>query len=133
MAGTNGADIVLAVENPVGSGTFVVVGSQRNVQLPETREEIDMSSKDSDKARWQYGRYSARVVLDKLWVPGNAEETFLRNALRNKTVIKVQRQEAGVAKENADALVLEIGQEAPDQQASTFSVTIRIDGIWVPA
>jgi hypothetical protein len=53
--------------------------------------------------------------------------------MRNGTLILVQRQEAGVALEEADALITSMSSSFPDQGEGTISISLTIDGAWTPS
>jgi hypothetical protein len=79
------------------------------------------------------GRYSANISLDALYVPDDAAFLALQNAMRNGELILVQRQEAGVALEEADALITSMSSSFPDQGEGTISISLTIDGAWTPS
>lgn len=130
MATKNGADILLLVEDPVGSGIYVVVGSQRDVKFDEKIAAIDTSSKDSPQATFIPGRYSATCVLNHVYVPSDQAYLALRAALRNRTIIQVRRQEFGLALETASAIVTLMTGEFKDQAESTIAIDLQITGAW---
>jgi TP901-1 family phage major tail protein len=119
----NGSDVLLLVDG-------VVVGSQRGVTFDEATEEIDMSSKDGRAKRVIAGRYSSSITFDALYVPDDVSYQALKAAMRNGTLIQVNRQEEGALLESADAVVTAISEEGPDQDAATISVSLTIDGEW---
>ncbi len=119
----NGADVLLLVEG-------VAVGSQRDVTFDESTEEIDVSSKDARAKRVIAGRYSATVKLDALYVPDDASYQALKSAMRNGTLVQINRQEENSILESANALVTAISEAAPDQDGCTISVSLTIDGEW---
>jgi len=120
----NGTDILIWVEGNA-------VGSQRDVTIEETTEEIDVSSKDGRAMRVLPGRYGATLSLDALYVPDDAAYISLQNAMRNGTFVEVVVIEEGVVQESADAIVTSLSRNGPDQDAATVSIGLRIDGQWV--
>lgn len=120
----NGSDILLLIDGDV-------VGSQRNVTFEETTAEIDVSSKESRAMRVIAGRYGSTVSLDALYVPDDDAYARLKAAMRNGSLITVIRQEDGDVTESAAALVTSLSEAAPDQDAATVSISLRIDGEWV--
>jgi TP901-1 family phage major tail protein len=127
----NGADILVYVNTgTTGSPVWTVVGSQRGVTFEESNEEIDLSSKDGRAARVDYGRYSASVSLEALYVPDDAAYVALKAAARNGDKVQIQREEEGSDLEYALAVITSISEEGPDQDASTVSVDFTIDGEW---
>lgn len=122
--GMNGTDILIWVEGNV-------VGSQRDVTIDETTEEIDVSSKDQREMRVLPGRYGSTISLDALYVPTNAAYIALQAAMRNGTFVEVVVIEEGVVLESADAIVTGLSRNGPDQAETTVSIGLRIDGAWV--
>jgi hypothetical protein len=70
--------------------------------------------------------------MDGLYVPSEATYQALVAANRNGTFILVVRQEEGVDVEQATALVTSISMDAPDNDVSTCSISLTIDGEWTP-
>ena len=128
----NGTSILLLVNiGTPGSPSYMAVGSQRDATFGEKTNAIDVSSKDSRATRVLPGRYSADISMDALYVPSDAAYQALRDAMRNGTMIKVVREELGVAFEEAEAVVTDLSQAAPDQDGATVSVGLSIDNQWV--
>lgn len=119
----NGADVLVLIDG-------VLVGSQRDVTFDESNEVIDLSSKNSRARRVEYGRYSATVSLELLYVPTDAGRIALATASRDGTKVTLRRQEEGSALEEATAVVASYSAAAPDQDAATVSVSFEIDGEW---
>jgi len=119
----NGTDILVLV-----SGT--AVGSQRDCSFDESNEEIDMSSKDSRAYRVIAGRYKASLSLDALYVPDDASYQALKTALRDGSLIQVNREEDGTTLETADAIVTKLSEKGPDQGPATVSISLTIDNGW---
>jgi len=129
--GMNGADVLLLVNTGTEvSPAYAVVGSQTNVRLQERVGEVDMSSKDTGSMRVLGGRYDATITLDALYVPDDAAYLALKTAFRAKDKILVRVSESDVEVEEASALITAMDRAAPDQQPTTLSVTIRVDGDW---
>jgi hypothetical protein len=120
----NGTDVLLLIDGDV-------VGSQRNVTFDETTAEVDYSNKDQREMIVGAGRYGATVTLDALYVPDDDGYGRLKAAMRNGSLITVIRQEEGDVLESAAALVTSLSEAAPDQDAATISVSLRISGAWV--
>jgi len=120
----NGADVLIWAEGNC-------VGSQRDVTIDETTEEIDVSSKDSRAMRVLPGRYGSTISLDALYVPDDAAYNSLKDAMRNGTFVEVVVMEEGVVEESGDAIVTSLSRNAPDQGESTVSISLRVDGFWV--
>jgi TP901-1 family phage major tail protein len=127
----NGTDVLLLVN----TGTplvpvYTVVGSQRDMGLEETTDEIDVSSKDGRAKRVLPGRYASSISLDALYVPDNSAYQALQSAMRDGELILVAVQVAGVTTETANALVTSLSHSFPDQGEATVSVALVIDGEW---
>jgi len=128
----NGTDILVLVN----TGTtlipvYEVVGCQRDVTFEETTDEIDVSCKNSRAKRVLAGRYSSSISLDALYIPTDAAYQALKDAMRSGTLIKVVRQELGVAFEEATALVTSLSEAGPDQNEATAAIAMTIDGEWL--
>lgn len=121
--GVNGADIIIFIDGDA-------VGSQRDCSLDEKSGTVDYSSKDSRAQRVDYGRYSATLSLDALYVPSDVAYQALQAAIRNATKVEVVRVEDGVALESALAVVTDLGTKAPDQTEATVAASLTIDGEW---
>lgn len=119
----NGTDILIAIDGDI-------VGSQRDVTLDETTEEIDVSSKDSRAMRVLAGRYGATISLESLYVPDDTAYLALQSAMRNGDTVEVWEMEEGVVIEHADAIVTGLSRSGPDQGEATVSCSLRIDGEW---
>lgn len=127
----NGFDVLLLVNTGSDAApTWTAVGSQRNVTFEETTASIDASSKDQREKRVLPGRYAATVSLDALYVPDDSAFLALQTANRAGELIKVRRERADTAEEEATALITSMTDEHPDQDASTISVDLEIDGAW---
>jgi predicted secreted protein len=127
----NGADVLLYVNTGTDlAPNYEVIGSQRDFTLNETTAEIDVSSKDQREMRVLPGRYDSTITLGALYVPTDNAYLTLLSAMRNGTAITVRISEEGADVEEADAIVTALNRAGPDQDATTISVTLRIDGAW---
>ena len=120
----NGTDVLIWIDGNM-------VGSQRDVTIDEATAEIDVSSKDQREMRVMPGRYDSSISLDGLYVPDDTAYLALQAAMRNATFVEVVVIEDGVVTESADAIVTALSRAAPDQDAATVSISLRIDGPWV--
>jgi TP901-1 family phage major tail protein len=129
---TNGTDILLLVNT--GTPTVPVyeaVGSQRDATFGETTDAIDVSSKDGRAKRVLPGRYTAEITMEALYVPSDVAFQALKDAMRNGTMILAVRSELGVSVEQANAVVTDLSQAAPDQDGAVVSIGLAIDDQWV--
>jgi TP901-1 family phage major tail protein len=127
----NGTDLLLLVNTGTPeTPTYEVVGSQRDAEIGEETETIDISSKDSRNQRVLPGRFSGTISLEALYVPDDAAYLALRQANRDGELILVARQESGVVTETVEAKIDSISETFPDQDAATISVSLTIDGQW---
>jgi hypothetical protein len=120
----NGTAVLLAIDGDI-------VGSQRDVMRDETTAEVDTSSKDAREMSVIAGRYGSTISLDALYVPDDSGYERLKAAMRNGSLITAIWEEEGSVIESASALVTSISEKAPDQDAATVSVNLRISGAWV--
>lgn len=133
--GMNGTDFLVQVNTGTDQApSFVTVAAQRDAKRGESRDTIDFSSKDDPAWQGAPGRYESDVSLDGL-VPVQGEAGFdaLLAALRDGTLVQLQTQVAGTAKEKAMAVVTQMDQEYPDQGEATFSASFKISGQWTAA
>ena len=119
----NGTDVLVKIGNDI-------IGSQRDCTFGEKNAEIDMSSKDGRAKKVLAGRYTADITMDSLYVPNDNAYLALKSALRNGTMVTVVRQEEGSDLEEAQAIVTDLSEKAPDQAAATVSIALSIDGEW---
>ena len=127
----NGTDLLLLVNTGTPSvPTYEVVGSQRDAEISEETDTIDISSKDSRNQRVLPGRFSGTVSLDALYVPTDAAYLALRQANREGELILIARQELGVVTETVDAKIDSMSEAFPDQGEATISISLTIDDQW---
>src|SRR4030042_1520535 len=120
----NGTDVLIWIDGDMA-------GSQRDVTIDENTAEIDVSSKEQREMRVLPGRDDSTLSLDGLYVPDDTAYLALQAAMRNGTFVEVVVVEDGVVTESADAIVTALSRAAPDQDAATVSISLRIDGAWV--
>jgi hypothetical protein len=131
MAGElNGTAVLIRAEVPVGSGTFVTVGSQRDATIEESNDFIDESSKLSRNQVGEAGRYTSRVTCEHLLVPGASELVALRDAVRAGSKLKIRRQENGTDVEEATCVPTTRNISFPDQAPAVVSMTFQVSGGW---
>ncbi len=129
----NGTDILLYANTGTAEApAYTLVGSQRDVTFDEANEEIDTSSKDARAKRVLYGRYSASVSLDALYVVDDAGYLALRDATRDGELILIERLEVNGRDETANALISSLSESGPDQGEAAVSISFTIDGEWTP-
>lgn len=131
----NGTDFLVRVNTGTEAvPVWTTVAAQRDASVSESRDTIDFSSKDQDEWVGAAGRYESEVSLDGL-IPVAAEAGFdaLKAACRNGTLVQLQTQVAGTAKEKASAIVTQMDQEYPDQGEGTFSASFKVSGAWTAA
>ncbi|TCN25483.1 phage tail tube protein [Mesobacillus foraminis] len=118
----------------VNTGTDVApvwtpVGGQRNANLSESVEELDLTTEDSEGAQeFEAGLYSAEITCDGLYVPTATGYTALKTAFRNKEKIKARLQEDGQPTEMANCIITSMETDAPYDGESTYSATLRVTG-----
>lgn len=125
----NGADVLLyANTGTPGVPVWTVVGGQRDCTIGEDTAVVDGSSKDLRQARVQAGRYSSTISLDQLYTPSDAAYSALKTSFRAGTLIKVRIRESGVDKEEGNFLITSMERNHPDQEESTVSIDMQLDG-----
>ncbi len=110
--------------------TYAAVGSQTQAKFDERTKAIDMTNKSSRNRQFIPGEYDATVTLDHLYVPTDAAYLQLKGAMRNGTVLMLQRQESGAALEQANAIVTQISGDFKDKTPATVAVTFQVTGNW---
>lgn len=126
----NGADVLIYVQ--IG-GQYVVVGSQRNVSIDKTMDTYDTSSKDSDDETSEAGRLHSGIELDGLYVPSDAAQAAIDAAYKAKSAVLVEVKENTVETETASCWITRFTKNHPDQEASTFTLSLHVNGGWSEA
>ena len=126
----NGADVLIYVQ--IG-GQYVVVGSQRNVSIGKTMDTYDTSSKDSDDETSEAGRLHSGIELDGLYVPSDAAQAAIDAAYKAKSAVLVEVKENTVETETASCWITRFTKNHPDQEASTFTLSLHVNGGWSEA
>ncbi len=116
-----------------GSPIYVAVAGQRDLSFSEDTAEIDATSKDDGvSGTFLPGRNTDSITLEHLYELGDAGFIALKNARRNRELIRVRKSELGDQTEESDALVTNITTNYPDSDVSTVSVALRLSGGWSP-
>jgi TP901-1 family phage major tail protein len=125
-----GVDIVIQIESKTTPGTFVTIAGQRNATFSEEAETIDITSKSSGGyTENDYGLGSWSISGDGVYVLGNAELTSLRDAQRNKEMVKCRWVEAGATQiEEGMAVVTSREIEGPYDAEATYSIEFTGSG-----
>ena len=126
----NGTDVLIYVQ--IDSG-YVVVGSQRNATITKTMATYDTSSKDSDEEQSEPGRLSSDIDLDGLYVPSDAAQAAIDAAYKAKSPVLIEVQENGHETETASCWITNFTKNFPDQDASTFTLGLHVNGGWSEA
>jgi TP901-1 family phage major tail protein len=126
----NGTDVLICVQ--IG-GQYVAVGSQRNATITKTMATYDTSSKDSDEEQSEPGRLSSDIDLDGLYVPSDAAQAAIDVAYKTKAAVLVEVEENGQATETASCWITNFTKNHPDQDASTFTLGLHVNGGWSEA
>lgn len=103
---------------------------QTNLSTESTRNLIEASSKDSDHAKWIYGKQESSVSLEKLYTPNDSAFMAIEDAQDNKEIVVLRRTENGKDIEEAPALVESISKEWPDNDASTCEAEFQLNDRW---
>ncbi len=132
MAGEiSGTAVLLQVKD--AQGNWVEIGSQTDVKFDEKNAGVKFKSKASFAPTYQGGEYSCTATLGALYVPNDAALALLKAAVRNGTLVNVQRIMSGDAVETADALVSGSSEDFKDDAPATVSVSLMISGVWAAA
>jgi TP901-1 family phage major tail protein len=125
-----GVDILIYVESPTSPGTFVAVGGQRGAKFSEKSETIDVTNKLSGGYKENdYGLGEWSVDCDGVYIIGNSQLLQLRDAMRNKTLVKCRWTETGNSTiDEGYALVTSREIEAPYDAEVTYKVELTGTG-----
>lgn len=139
----NGSDVLLYVD--VGTAQapdFKPVAAQRNMGVNETANVIDVSAKGDKINKGVYGRITGDITLDAVIVESPQGLKLIRQAMWNKKeivarVVTLDLDEDGEVvegeAEDAFCIVTSVNRNYPDEEASTYSVGLRINSEWTPA
>jgi predicted secreted protein len=129
---TNGTDLLVLVNTGTDAApVYEAVGSQTDMTIDETSEEIDTSNKTSGRyAEFIPGRYSSTLSFDAMYVRNDPSYAVLRQSCEYGIFLRVRREDAGVAEREADAFVTSLSSSFPDQAPATVSATMRVSGPW---
>lgn len=126
----NGTAVLLLVESAT-PGTFVALEGQGDLSISESVAAIDTSSKDSPARTVAGGRYETSGSITLLYKPSATAQGLLKDAFRNRELIKLRVSEDGTAVEGIDALITSHNLDAPDQDRTDISIDFEGSGEWV--
>lgn len=130
----NGAQVIIRIDDDsVGP---MDVAYQKDVTFDTTNALIDTSNKTSGRrATYLMGRLEEEISLNMLW-SDDVSYTLLRNVARAGqaiTVIRAYDAEADGTYANieyAAAVITQLSESFPDQEAGSVDVTFRLSGNW---
>lgn len=129
-----GVDILILVEDPAESGSFVAVGGQRSATLSEEVDTIETTHKLTNGFKeYEYGFGGWSVSGDGVYIKDDASFLALKNAMRNKEKVKLRISEEGAPVEEGLALVTSRELEGSYDGEATYSVEFQGSGAIVPA
>lgn len=120
----NGAQVLLLVET--APNVFTAVGEQTGLSIEQSVNLIEAGTKADSHQKYIGGRMEGSLSLEALYVPSDAAFGALKNAFKNRQVIKVRKSE-GATIYQADALVETISEEYPDDDVATVSVDLKLN------
>jgi hypothetical protein len=126
----NGTDMLVSVQQPAGTGPYIVVGSQRGVNVDEKTAKIDVSSKLSRNEISLPGRYSAQMSLDAIYIPSHSGFLAMQTAMRAGNYVRVQKVQLGVPLEYANCVITSLSEDFPDQSAALIKATFDVSDGW---
>lgn len=129
----NGVDVIVQVQQPPGSGSFVTIGSQRGVTFGEQTNPIDISSKERREGVYLPGRYTSTLSLEHLYIPNSSGYDMLKTAMRDGEYVRLRRKELGSNLEEANAVCTGLNGSFPDQDAAVISADFQVSGAWEDA
>jgi len=118
-----GADIIVLVNTGSGTPQWTAIAGQRGATLHLETDTIDVTTKDSSGAmRENLPTFIAWTVsCDGLIVDGDTALEFLRNAWRNRDIVKIRFKFADDDIEEGDAIISSADFEAPYDDSATYS------------
>ena len=129
--GMDGAQVLVLVDlGENGQSDWQPCAEQTNLSTETTRNLIEASSKDSDHAKWLYGKQESSVSLEKLYTPNDSAFMAIEDAMNNRETVVLRRTENGKDIEEATALVESISKEFPDDDASTCEAEFQLNERW---
>jgi hypothetical protein len=126
----NGVDVIVQVQEPAGTGSFITVGSQRGVTFNEATNGIDISSKERREGIYLPGRYTTTITLEALYIPAASGYAKLKTAMRTGTYVRLKKRQLGADYEYADCVCTGLSESFPDQDAATVSADFQVSGAW---
>lgn len=121
-----GVDVLVKVDI---NGTPTIIGGQSGATLNRSKETIDATSKDSNG--WVEnlaGIKSWSVECEGFIVDDDVALHYLEDAFMNDQIVTVEIAMPSGKKYQGQALVTEIPFEFPQDDASTFSITLEGTG-----
>jgi len=125
----SGNAILLRVDT-TGAGNWVSVGSQRGLDISRTTNVIDSSHKGDSHTQSLAGRRSGTITLDALYVPDDTAYNTLDAAYTAGTLASVRKYVSGVATVECSAVINDLSESHPDDDVSTISVGLTLNGDW---
>lgn len=127
----NGSEIIVMLDlGTAETPDYQIIACQRDATFEEVSDTIDESCKSSRAGRSDYGRYSASVSLDYLYILTDAAAAQLKAANRNGEKIILAQRESGVITQRAVAKIDSISENFPDQAEAVVSLACTLDG-WI--
>jgi len=124
-----GADVVVLVDTGTQTPNWTIVGGQRGATLHFETDTVDVTTKGSTGAmREVLPTFVAWTVsCDGLIVNNDTALAFLRNAWKNRNIVKVRFKFAEDDIEEGSAIVRSADFEAPYDDSATYSC--EFDGV----
>ena len=124
-----GVDILILVEDPATSGTFITVGGQRGATLSESVDTIETTHKLTGGFKeFEYGFGEWSVSADGVYIKDDVGYQALVNAMRNKEKVKLRIKEEGQDVQEGLALVTSRDLEGAYDGEATYSVEFQGTG-----
>jgi len=132
MPASKGRDLLLTIQTAAGPPiVYTVLGSQQGASITRSADDLDASSKDSEDYVGLPGRRSSEISCDALLLPTDAAYVALEAAYLAGTILSVKTTTIGgrVAR-TASVIITELGEEFPDNEVSTCSISLKVTGAW---
>lgn len=120
----SGSSVLLLVEDPPDSGTYIEAAKQTDYTHSGERNMIETTAKQDDHENHVYGKKGDTVDVDHLWVSGDAGQSAIQDAVNNKNEIKVRKEANGNAVKEADAKIESFEESQPDNDSAEFTASL---------
>ena len=132
MAVSGNAVLLYANTGTISVPVWTAVGSQRGLQIKKTADVLDASHKNNSHQEVVQGRKASTITLDSLYVDGDTAFAAIKSAYDTGATVLVRKYVSGVATEQAECIINDVSEDFPDNEISTRSIGLTVNGAWTP-